>query len=359
MRADGSHGARRRWPQRHDVADRRRGTGRCVGRVPPRTPRRARDDLRRVASAREAVRRRRDRARPGARRGRHRGHVVAGVGHPPGAIPRHGDAVGGRPSCGSTADDPLSDPRDAALVVASRAAFDAALLAAACRAGADARRRARHRRRLEPGGARIHDRGRLVSRALPDRRRRRQQPRQAPARAPVPARRPLDRDRLLRARRHERRDRHRADGRSARIHLVVSPADHLAIGICAQADAGSTVAALRDRAAAWIRETRIADGARLEPYSWPIPSLGVERLRDARAGWTELVRGRRRRRARRSDYARRHLLRAAVRRMGRRRGARRRRVTVRLRACARKSSPSWRAPRGSRPGSFVSGPRAC
>jgi flavin-dependent dehydrogenase len=54
---------------------------------------------------------------------------------------------------------------------------------------------------------------------------------------------------------------------------------HLAIGICAQADAGWTAPALRERTAAWIRETRIAGGARLEPYSWPIPSLGVQRLR--------------------------------------------------------------------------------
>jgi len=49
--------------------------------------------------------------------------------------------------------------------------------------------------------------------------------------------------------------------------------DHLAIGICAQADAGMTVDALRARVADWIESTRIAEGARLEPYSWPIPSL--------------------------------------------------------------------------------------
>jgi flavin-dependent dehydrogenase len=48
---------------------------------------------------------------------------------------------------------------------------------------------------------------------------------------------------------------------------------HLAIGICAQADVGITAAALRGRAAAWIERTRIAEGASLEPYSWPIPSL--------------------------------------------------------------------------------------
>src|SRR5262245_24844062 len=66
------------------------------------------------------------------------------------------------------------------------------------------------------------------------------------------------------------------------IELVADPAgylwsfprpDHLAIGICAQADAGFAPAALRDRAFAWGRRTHLTDGARLEPYSWPIPSL--------------------------------------------------------------------------------------
>src|SRR4029077_8949340 len=50
---------------------------------------------------------------------------------------------------------------------------------------------------------------------------------------------------------------------------------HLAIGICAQADAGVTAATLRARTARWIAATGIAEGARLEPYSWPIPSLGA------------------------------------------------------------------------------------
>jgi geranylgeranyl reductase family protein len=48
---------------------------------------------------------------------------------------------------------------------------------------------------------------------------------------------------------------------------------HLAIGICAQADARITAEALRARTADWIGATRIAEGATLEPYSWPIPSL--------------------------------------------------------------------------------------
>jgi geranylgeranyl reductase family protein len=50
--------------------------------------------------------------------------------------------------------------------------------------------------------------------------------------------------------------------------------DHLAIGICAQADAGVNVETLRALVRIWIRDTGIAPGARLEPYSWPIPSLG-------------------------------------------------------------------------------------
>ncbi len=49
--------------------------------------------------------------------------------------------------------------------------------------------------------------------------------------------------------------------------------DHLAIGICAQADTRITIEALRSVARRWIAQTGIAEGARLEPYSWPIPSL--------------------------------------------------------------------------------------
>jgi geranylgeranyl reductase family protein len=72
------------------------------------------------------------------------------------------------------------------------------------------------------------------------------------------------------------------------IELTTAPAgyawsfprpDHLAIGICAEADAGATAGALRDRCSAWIRRTGIAGAAPLEPYSWPIPSLGERDLR--------------------------------------------------------------------------------
>ena len=51
--------------------------------------------------------------------------------------------------------------------------------------------------------------------------------------------------------------------------------NHLAIGICAQADAGIGADALRTRTAAWMAATGIAEGATLEPYSWPIPSLSA------------------------------------------------------------------------------------
>jgi len=51
--------------------------------------------------------------------------------------------------------------------------------------------------------------------------------------------------------------------------------DHLAIGICAPADAGVGAAALRDRTRTWIRRAGLAAGATLAPYSWPIPSLAA------------------------------------------------------------------------------------
>ena len=64
--------------------------------------------------------------------------------------------------------------------------------------------------------------------------------------------------------------------------------DHLAIGICAQADSGTTSEALRARAASWIRARGLAPESSLRAYSWPIPSLpaeDVERLPVAGPGW--------------------------------------------------------------------------
>jgi geranylgeranyl reductase family protein len=52
--------------------------------------------------------------------------------------------------------------------------------------------------------------------------------------------------------------------------------DHLAIGVCAQADAGIGVEALRQITRCWIDATQIAAGARFEPYAWPIPSLSSD-----------------------------------------------------------------------------------
>jgi flavin-dependent dehydrogenase len=55
-------------------------------------------------------------------------------------------------------------------------------------------------------------------------------------------------------------------------------ADHLAIGICAQAVDGTRSGQLLDRAAAWIERSRIAPTATLQPYSWPIPTLDAQTL---------------------------------------------------------------------------------
>jgi geranylgeranyl reductase family protein len=64
--------------------------------------------------------------------------------------------------------------------------------------------------------------------------------------------------------------------------------DHLAIGICAQADHGVTAARLRERTARWITDAAVAPQARLVPYAWPIPSLSAadfETLDVSGAGW--------------------------------------------------------------------------
>jgi geranylgeranyl reductase family protein len=62
-------------------------------------------------------------------------------------------------------------------------------------------------------------------------------------------------------------------------------ADHLAIGICVQADAGQPAEALRSAAERWMRETKIAGDAPLKAYSWPIPSLTAKDL------WSQVIAG--------------------------------------------------------------------
>jgi geranylgeranyl reductase family protein len=64
--------------------------------------------------------------------------------------------------------------------------------------------------------------------------------------------------------------------------------DHLAIGICAGADAGVSSPALRARTAGWMRATGVGSAARCEPYAWPIPSMSAadwKALTNAGPGW--------------------------------------------------------------------------
>jgi flavin-dependent dehydrogenase len=61
--------------------------------------------------------------------------------------------------------------------------------------------------------------------------------------------------------------------------------DHLAVGICAQADlAEANAASLRATTRRWIGATGIGAGGTLAPYSWPIPSLNGADLDRATTG---------------------------------------------------------------------------
>jgi geranylgeranyl reductase family protein len=50
--------------------------------------------------------------------------------------------------------------------------------------------------------------------------------------------------------------------------------DHLAVGICAPAAQRATSPELRAQSRRWIEQHGLDRGARLEPYAWPIPTLG-------------------------------------------------------------------------------------
>jgi geranylgeranyl reductase family protein len=182
---------------------------------------------------------------------------------------------------GASAVVPLEDrgPTEAsALLVASRSTFDAALLAAAIRAGAvaDTSRvtsiavgaagvqiattRGAHRADFVIGADGANS---LLRRTLA---------------------RPFRRDQLSIATGFFA---HGVTGDAIVIELLADPPgyiwsfprpDHLAIGICTEATAGVTAAALRARTADWIRATDLAPGAHLTPYSWPIPSLSAHDL---------------------------------------------------------------------------------
>ena len=160
-----------------------------------------------------------------------------------------------------------------ALIVASRAAFDAALVAAAQRAGATLARARVRDVIVEATGVRIEttsgtERADFVigadgANSLVRRR----------------VMQPFDRGRLSIA---TGLFAHGVTSDEIAIEFIDHPPgyiwsfprpDHLAIGICAPADAGHSGHALRARTAEWIARNHLADGARLEPYSWPIPSL--------------------------------------------------------------------------------------
>ena len=169
--------------------------------------------------------------------------------------------------------DPGHAAADSSLIVASRAVFDAALLDAARRAGARVERSRVTNVTVDAGGVRIdtaggtHRAGVVIG---------------ADGANSLVRRRvvqPFPRRQLSIATGFFA---HGATSDEVVIELAADPAgylwsfprpDHLAIGICAQADAGISPAALRDRARDWIGRMHLAAEVRLEPYAWPIPSL--------------------------------------------------------------------------------------
>ena len=169
--------------------------------------------------------------------------------------------------------DPGHAAADSSLIVASRAVFDAALLDAARRAGARVERSRVTNVTVDADGVRIdtaggtHRAGVVIG---------------ADGANSLVRRRvvqPFPRRQLSIATGFFA---HGATSDEVVIELAADPAgylwsfprpDHLAIGICAQADAGISPAALRDRARDWIGRMHLAAEVRLEPYAWPIPSL--------------------------------------------------------------------------------------
>jgi geranylgeranyl reductase family protein len=51
-------------------------------------------------------------------------------------------------------------------------------------------------------------------------------------------------------------------------------ADHLAVGVCTRATGRASIRELRAQSLAWIMSRALQRGSRLEPYAWPIPSVG-------------------------------------------------------------------------------------
>jgi geranylgeranyl reductase family protein len=176
-----------------------------------------------------------------------------------------------------------------ALVVAGRMAFDGALLAAASAAGAALVRSRAVSVSRDKAGFVIHTRTERIH-----------------ARVLIGADGANSLVRRTLARPFDRRDLsiatgyfvHGATSHEILLEMVDDPPGylwsfprptHLAVGICAQADAGAHAGALRARAASWIRMRNLApQSATLESYSWPIPSLtsqGFASLSVGGAGW--------------------------------------------------------------------------
>ncbi len=187
------------------------------------------------------------------------------------------------PACGTTPETPL--------VIIDRCGFDAALLEAACRAGAIHVRERVREVHVEPGGVAVDtDAGRWHGDLLVG----------ADGATSLVRRRlcgPFTRAQLSIA---TGCFVHGVTSSEVRIRTVGNPPGyiwsfprtrHLAVGICAQADV-AIVEALRDRVDAWLDENHLANGARREPYSWPIPSLSrADFARERPAGDRWLVLG--------------------------------------------------------------------
>jgi flavin-dependent dehydrogenase len=192
--------------------------------------------------------------------------------------PRGRSAVVTLKDHGDGADRPLDRARGRALVVADRATFDAELVAAAERAGARLDRSRVTDVTVNAHGVSIETTaGRRTASFVIG-----ADGANSLVRRRVAA--PFRRDQLSIATGFFA---HGVTSDEIAIELTADPPGYiwsfprptrLAIGICAQADAGVTAAKLREQAARWIAATRIADGARLEPYSWPIPSLSAADL---------------------------------------------------------------------------------
>jgi geranylgeranyl reductase family protein len=176
------------------------------------------------------------------------------------------------------------------LVVAARAAFDAALLEAAQQAGAELMRsRVAAIERRDGGGFRLV----TTAAAVVD----------APFLVGADGANSFVRRTAMHPFRREQLSiatgffAHGTSSEEIVLQLIADPPgyiwsfpreDHLAIGICAQAGAGVSAAALRQRVRDWITASGIAAGCALEPYAWPIPSLSAAALRETIAagpGW--------------------------------------------------------------------------